>query len=374
MIRIPAPLVLAIRAQSEYNAPETLTEGGPPMARRKSISNLLGMTSRELEDLAERLAEARFRGRQIAAWIYKQNAASIAEMTDLPETLRTKLGLETALHRSRIIAASGTADGTTKFLLEMEDAERIEAVLLPYDERVSVCVSSQIGCAVGCIFCATAIGGFVRNLTAGEIVDEVLTLQRESGRRVTHVVYMGMGEPLLNDEEVLKSIRLLNDEVGVAMRHIAISTVGIPARIRKLAREKLQIRLAVSLHAADDATRRRIMPVAARYPLYELIEACRSYADQTHRRITFEYLLIRNVNDSIGSARHLAGLLKGVLCNVNLIPYNAVPDLELERPSRARVRAFRSAIEEAGIAVTQRLERGHAISAACGQLRRIDRG
>jgi 23S rRNA (adenine2503-C2)-methyltransferase len=328
------------------------------------------MTSHELEALATSLGERSFRGRQIAAWLYKRNASSIEEMSDLPASFRSELGRAARLNRVRVLARNEAPDGTTKSLLELEDSERIEAVLLPYEERVSVCVSTQVGCAAGCSFCATAIGGFARDLTAGEIIDEVLTLQQHNPRRITHVVYMGMGEPLLNYDNVLKSIRILNKEVGIAMRHTTISTVGITPRIRMLAEEKLQLTLAVSLHAPNDELRRRIIPLAERYPLRELMEACRYYADTTHRRITFEYLLIRGINDSTALARELAASLRGMLCSVNLIPYNAVEGFELGRPSQARVRAFRSVLENLGITVTQRAERGHAVSAACGQLRR----
>ena len=336
----------------------------------ESRPHLLGMTTPEFEELAVSMGQPKFRGRQIAARLYKQNVSSLSDMPELPASFRERLEGETVLRRIHIAAAAKSADGTTKFLLELEDGMAIEAVILPYEERVSVCVSTQVGCAAGCIFCATAIGGLARNLMAGEIVDEVLTLQRDSPRRITHVVYMGMGEPLLNYDEVLKSIRILNGEVGIAMRHITVSTVGITPRIEKLAAERLQITLAISLHAPNDALRRQIMPIAERYPVEELIRACRSYADSTHRRITFEYLLIRGLNDSVSLAHELAELLRGCLCNVNLIPYNAIEGLALNRPSRARVQAFRSVLEDAGIAVTQRVERGHAVSAACGQLRR----
>jgi 23S rRNA (adenine2503-C2)-methyltransferase len=210
----------------------------------------------------------------------------------------------------------------------------------------------------------------VRNLTAGEIVDEVLTLQQQSPRRVSHVVYMGMGEPLLNYDNVLKSIRLLNEEVGIAMRHITISTVGITPMIQKLAEEKLQLTLAVSLHAPNDSLRTQIIPLAAKYPLKGLMDACKRYSERTHRRITFEYLLIRGMNDSPAQAHDLAALLRGMLCNVNLIPFNAVEGLPFSRPSQAQVRTFRSILEKSGIDVTQRMERGHSVSAACGQLRR----
>jgi len=340
------------------------------MAENTIPPHLLGMTSSELEDLAESLGQPRFRGRQIAAWLYLQNVSSTDEMSDLPAGLRSRLHDASILYRSRIVDKSTSRDGASKFLLELEDGERIEAVLLPYEKRVSVCVSSQVGCALGCLFCATAAGGLVRNLTAGEIVDEVLALQRESLRRISHVVYMGMGEPLLNYDHVLKSIRVLNEEVGIAMRHFTISTVGITPQIEQLAAENLQITLAVSLHASNDSIRRTIMPIAAHYPLSGLIQACRDYASRTHRRVTFEYLLIHDMNDTPVHARELSSLLRGVLCNVNLIPYNAVEGLGLKRPTPARVRAFRAILEDSGVAVTQRVARGHAISAACGQLRR----
>ncbi len=332
--------------------------------------HLLGMTRKELEELATSLGQPAFRGRQIADWLYKRNVTSVKEMTNLPAAFGTALSENSDLYRNRTLDQVISPDGTTKFLLELEDAQRIESVLLPYEERVSVCVSTQVGCAMACEFCATGMGGFIRDLTAGEIVDEVLTLQRESPRRVSHVVYMGMGEPLLNYDNVVKSLHLLSDEVGIGMRHMTISTVGITPRIQKLAHDKLQITLAISLHAPNGQIRQSIMPIAARYPLKGLIEACRVYAEETHRRITFEYLLIRDVNDSPAQAHELATLLKGLLCNVNLIPYNAVEGLLLKRPSKGRVQGFRTILENAGIVVTQRLERGHSIAAACGQLRR----
>ncbi|HUV05324.1 MAG TPA: 23S rRNA (adenine(2503)-C(2))-methyltransferase RlmN [Armatimonadota bacterium] len=339
------------------------------MGAQRQAAYLLGMTIADLEALAESLGERKFRGRQLASWLYKRNAAGMEEMLDLPASFRARLSQEGALYRSRVAATSDLPDGTSKFLLELEDAQRIETVLLPYESRVSVCVSTQVGCAAGCTFCATGMDGLVRNLTAGEIIDQALTVRQQSARRVSHVVYMGMGEPLLNYDPVVRSIRILNCEVGIAMRHIAVSTVGITPRIEKLAAEKLQIALAVSLHAPNDQLRRQIVPIAERYPLEELLAACRQYADYTRRRITFEYLLIRGLNDSLHLAHELVAVLRGILCNVNLIPYNAVQGLPLSRPSQARIGAFRSVLECAGIAVTQRVERGHAVSAACGQLR-----
>jgi len=331
---------------------------------------LMGMTRQELESLAVSMGQPKFRGRQIAEWLYKKNASSIEEMTDLPAAFRACLEAETVLYRSAVITQDKSRDGTIKVLLGLEDDQRIEAVLLPYEDRVSVCLSTQVGCPAGCVFCATGIGGLARNLTAGEIVDEVLTLQRLIERRISHIVFMGMGEPLLNYEDLLKSIRILNEEVGIAMRQITVSTVGITPQIARLAEEKLQVTLAISLHAPDDLLRQRLVPISAKYPLRDLLKVCRHYADVTGRRVTFEYMLIDGVNDSVEMAERLAKLLRGMVCNVNLIPYNAVEGLEYRRPSRERVKAFREVLDNAGISVTQRQERGHSISAACGQLRR----
>lgn len=330
---------------------------------------LFGSERQELAAYVRQIGEPEFRARQIANWLYKKGARDVSAMTNLPAALRERLATEATVTRSEVLRESASADGTTKFLLELSDGQTIESVLLPYGDRLSVCVSTQVGCAAGCVFCATADCGLVRNLTVGEIVDQVLTLQQHADRAVTHVVFMGMGEPLLNLRSVLKAIRLLHDEVGISMRRLTISTVGITPAIRRLARLDLQLTLAISLHAADEALRRHIIPVSAKYPLHELIGACRDYANATKRRITFEYLLLAGVNDSPRQAAELAHLLRGMLCHVNLIPYNQVPDKPFKRPTRGAVSAFRSALESAGIEVTQRMERGHAVVAACGQLR-----
>ncbi len=330
---------------------------------------LLGATLSKIETIVTELGQPAYRAKQLADWIYKKGAPDFAAMTNLSAEFRLRLGECCALSRSQVITRSPSPDGTTKFLLEERDGERIEAVLLPYSERVTVCVSTQVGCAAGCKFCATATGGFVRNLTAGEIVDQVLTLQAEGGRRVTNVVFMGMGEPLLNYDEVLSAIRLLNTQVGIAMRKMTISTVGITPMIHRLQDENLQLTLAISLHAADDETRREIIPIAAKYSIPALVAACRNYANVTGRRVTYEYLLLAGENDSAVDAMRLAKLLIGTLCNVNLIPYNSVYGKAYKRPSASTVNAFRAVLEEYGIEVTQRFERGHSISAACGQLR-----
>jgi len=335
---------------------------------------LLGATKTELQRLCEDMNQPAFRANQIAGWLYKSGVHSVDQMTSLPKEFRKRLASEATLSRSRTAAESAAPDDTRKLLLELADGERIESVLLPYPDRLTVCISTQVGCAADCAFCASGELGVVRNLTAGEIIDQVLTLQARAGARVTNVVYMGVGEPLLNYGNVVRSIRLLNEEVGVSARRITVSTVGITPRILRLAKEKLQITLAVSLHAPEDELRRNLMPVTGKYPLRGLLDACRAYSDATGRRVTMEYLLLAGANDTVPHARRAAALLRGMLCNVNLIPYNPVRGAGFRRPKAAVVDAFRKTLEDAGIAVTQRFERGHSVMAACGQLRRRSMG
>ncbi len=331
---------------------------------------LFGLNKAELSSLCEQLGQSAFRGKQIADWLYKKGARDICSMTNLPTAMRDKLAQVATIARAQIVTQSKSNDGTVKYLLKFADGETVESVLLPYPDRISVCVSTQVGCPAGCRFCATALSGFVRNLTAGEIIDQVLTLQELAGLRVTHVVFMGMGEPLANFENVIKALHLLNDEVGIGMRRMTVSTIGIPAAIRKLKDLDLQITLAISLHAPDDVLRRQLIPISSSYTLSELMRECRDYANSTKRRITFEYLLLAGANDSPEQAEALTKLLHRILCNVNLIPFNEVAGTPYKRPSRDAISAFRAVIEEAGIEVTQRMERGHSIAAACGQLRR----
>lgn len=331
---------------------------------------LLGLARAELSSEVERLGFPSYRGKQIADWLYKKCAHSLTELSNLPAAMREKLAQEATVSRAEIVTVSWSADGTAKYLLKLSDGQTIESVLLPYSDRTSVCVSTQVGCAAGCLFCATAMCGFVRNLTAGEIVDQVLTLQEHGGRKITHVVFMGMGEPLLNLDNLLKAMQLLNEEVGISMRRLTVSTVGITPAISKLAELDLPFTLALSLHAPDDELRKQIIPMARKYPLPELLQACRDYANTTKRRVTFEYLLLAGVNDAPEQAHKLAKLLHGLLGHVNLIPYNAVAGREFQRPSGKAVQAFRRILEAEGIEVTQRLERGHEVAAACGQLKR----
>jgi len=330
---------------------------------------LIGMTTRELESLAMSMGEPSFRGCQMAQWLYRKSVRDTAGMTDLPVGFRQRLMQEFGLRNLTETLQQVAGDGTLKLAFRLRDGEVIETVFIPHEDRGTVCVSSQAGCVVGCVFCATGHSGYRRNLTPGEIVEQVLCCQPLA--RVTHVVFMGMGEPLLNYEAVLRAVRLLNHETGIGMRNLTLSTVGIVPNIRRLAAEKLQLTLAVSLHAPDDELRQRLIPTQHRYSVKEIVHCCRDYAAQTSRRVTFEYVLLAGLNDSASRARQLAQLLRGVLCNVNLIPYNPIDASDdYQPPDATSIRRFQSLLEEAGITVTQRRERGLDIDAACGQLRR----
>jgi 23S rRNA (adenine2503-C2)-methyltransferase len=336
------------------------------------MKRLIGHTTAELEQIAKELGQPTYRGRQLAQWLYQHGADSFDAMANLPQSFREKLAESFTVGKSRIAHRDAAPDGTVKYLLQLHDNEQIESVYLPYEDRVSVCVSSQVGCPAGCTFCATAQGGLARNMTAGEIVDQILTLASDNpDRRISHMVYMGMGEPLLNYDEVIRSARLLTGEVGISPRHITISTVGVVPGILQLADENLPLTLALSLHAPDDTLRERLIPTARKWRLAEILDACRTYYVKTHRNLTFEYLLIGELNDSPDQARALARVLGDLPGNVNLIPFNYVETPEgFKRPTAARITEFREALEAAGRVTTQRMVRGHAISAACGQLRR----
>lgn len=339
-------------------------------------TTLVGLSKSQLRAwVSETLGEPAYRGTQLAKWIYEKAVSDFAHMTDLPASLRARLNEVAIVSPNTISLTQRSKDGTVKCLLRLADDNEVECVLLPYEERVSVCLSTQVGCAMGCRFCATAQGGYTRNLTAGEIVDQLLHLQRLSERRISHVVLMGMGEPLLNMENAIAALRLMHDEVGISYRRITVSTVGIVPKIYALAEYDLPITLAISLHAPDDETRSRIMPVNRKWGVDTLIQAARDYFEKTKRRVTFEYLLLREVNDTPQHAEQLAKKLRGVPCLVNLIPFNYVPTPDdFQRPEAERVRRFRQILESAGIETTQRVERGHDIDAACGQLRGRHRG
>jgi 23S rRNA (adenine2503-C2)-methyltransferase len=334
---------------------------------------LLGCSTKELEQIALELGEPAYRGRQIARWIYRKQVRTLDAMSDLPAAFRAHLAANYRLGLPDVVHREVASDGTIKYLLRLEDGLTVESVYLPYPDRVSACLSTQVGCPAGCRFCATAQGGLARNLTAGEIVGQYLAMQAESTRRISHVVYMGMGEPLWNYEATVKSLRLLGNEVGLSMRNLTVSTVGVVPGILALARENMPITLALSLHAPDDALRARLIPTARKWKLDEILAACAEYARITKRNLTFEYLLIGGVNDSPEQARALAALLERwkLPGNVNLIPFNYVETPEgFRRPTKEAIARFRETLAAAGRVTTQRMTRGDAINAACGQLRR----
>ena len=334
---------------------------------------IIGMTGAEIKAAALAAGAPAFRGRQLAQAAYKRNARDWDAIADLPKTLRETLGEAYSLAPCAIQSASAAPDGTVKYLLDLPDGEVIESVFLPYPGRTSVCISSQVGCPMACSFCATGTEGLARNLTAGEIVDQVLIMQAQHpAERISHVVLMGMGEPLLNYANVLKAIRLLNAEVGIAMRHITLSTVGVVPNIRKLADEDLQITLAISIHAPNDILRSELVPLNEKHPIHSLLDACREYTDKTKRRITFEYVLLAGVNDTEKEAHELGVLLRRhPLCAVNTIPYNSTEvAAPYRRPTPEATRRFREIVASYGVTITQRQERGHRIAAACGQLKR----
>jgi 23S rRNA (adenine2503-C2)-methyltransferase len=338
-----------------------------------ATDTLIGKSTKELEALVQEHGAPAFRGRQLAHALYKRYARDLSAVADLPRALRDRLADAYAVAPCTVRSDSAAPDGTVKYLLNLSDGEVVEAVFLPYEERTTVCISSQVGCPMACSFCATGTEGLARNLTAGEIADQVLLMQSlHPDQRITNVVLMGMGEPLLNYNAVLKAVRLLNEEMGIAMRHITVSTVGVVPNILKLAEEDLQLTLAVSLHAPNDTLRSELVPLNDKYPIARLIEACRAYTDKTRRRITFEYVLMSGINDTEKEAHELGRLLKDQpLVSVNTIPYNTTDvAARYQRPTPEASRRFREIVASYGVTITQRQERGHRIAAACGQLKR----
>ncbi len=348
------------------------------------------MSLEELAAFATTLGEPAYRARQLASWLYRQGVTTFAEMTDLPVAFRATLAERAHLMSLAPVTVVRADDGATqKVLFQLADGATIETVFMRYEDgRRSVCVSTQVGCGMGCTFCATGLAGLTRNLTSGEIVDQVIQVSRLTGERVTNVVFMGMGEPLANYDATLQALRLLNAPygLGIGMRHLTLSTVGLAPQIRRLGREKLQMTLAVSLHAPTDDLRDALVPINRRWPLADLLDACCEYVRDTGRRISFEYVLLAGVNDSPSQGAQLGDLLVDRLampmlnssarapvaasCHVNLIPWNPVFGVQYRRPDPARVRAFRTALDQRGVPVTVRLERGVEIDAACGQLYR----
>jgi len=334
-----------------------------------------GLHDLEFEALRTALSDLPgFRAKQIWAGAYRQAAASYEEITTLPIDLRKRLETDLPFTVSDIIDETSSTDGSTiKRLHRLEDGETVESVLMLYPKRATVCVSSQVGCAIGCPFCATGRGGFARDLTPGEIVAQALHAARHvrtNDRTLTNIVFMGMGEPFLNYDAVLASVRILNDPQGFALgaRSFTLSTAGVVPGIDRLASEKLQVNLAVSLHTVDDDLRNRLVPINRRYGVDELLRACHLYADRTHRRVSFEVALLDGVNDSLQHAKAMAGRLSGTLSHVNLIPYNATSK-DLRASPSDRIQAFASALEGGGVPVSIRRSMGKEIEAGCGQLR-----
>lgn len=335
---------------------------------------LLDLTLEELEAELLGMGEPRFRARQVWEWVWRHLCFDFGAMTNLPLGLRQALAKRFHLALPSVLAREQDEEGTEKVLLGLRDGASIEAVLIPEEDRRTVCVSTQVGCPVSCAFCATGAMGFVRNLTPGEIAAQVLhfaLVLKERGERVSHVVVMGMGEPLLNYEATLKALLNLNDPrgLGLGARRITLSTVGVVPGILRLAQEGRQFNLAVSLHAPEENLRRKLVPLAERWPLPAVLGAAEAYALTTGRRITYEYVLLAGVNDGLAQARSLAKLLRGKLAHVNLIPFNPAPGLPFARPSEGQVELFRRELLAHGIDSTVRRSRGTSIRAACGQLR-----
>lgn len=332
---------------------------------------LSGLNTEEFETLIESLKASKFRAKQIQNWIYLKSVSEIDEMTDLSLKFREELKQVATVTDTKIKRKQVSKDGTIKYLVEYPDGQCVETVLMRFDNRANLtaCVSSQVGCAVNCSFCATGKGGFIRNLTAAEIVEQVLTIQRDTGLKVTNVVFMGQGEPLLNLENVLEAIEILNKNCQIGSRRITVSTSGIAPKIVEFAKANNQSTLAWSLHAPTDEIRDQIMPINKKYPLKEMQKALDKYFEIAGRRVTIEYLLIKDLTDTMDCAKKLAELLNKMKCNVNLIPYNPVTENDYKKPSNNAIMKFKYLLEHSGKKVTVRLERGADIDAACGQLR-----
>ncbi len=337
------------------------------------MQDIKELNIKELEAKLFAWSEPKYRAKQIFTWIYKKGAYEFNMMSDLPVGLRKKLVDEFFILDLKLADLQSSADGTTKFLFELKDNSFVEAVSIPAAKRITGCISTQVGCKFGCRFCASGLKGFKRNLSCGEILDEVLYLKNNvSAGELTHIVFMGTGEPLDNYEALLKSIRLINSPEGfnIGARRITISTCGLIPAIERLQQEDLQFELSVSLHAPDDRTRSEIMPVNNKYHLKDLIQACKEYMVKTNRQVTFEYILVKGFNADIVAADKLILLLKDLrLAKVNLIPVNPIPELNIFAPGSAQIDKFKEHLFKGGLNITLRRERGQDISAACGQLR-----
>jgi 23S rRNA (adenine2503-C2)-methyltransferase len=337
-----------------------------------SRTNLLDLLPDELEALVESLGAPRYRGRQLAGWIHAKGVTDLGAMSDLPRDLRQALAEQAEIAIPALERATPSQDGSEKLVLRLADGARIQSVLMPDDDRLTLCLSTQVGCGFGCTFCFTGTMGLGRDLTAGEIVGQVLAARARlvAGARITHIVYMGMGEPLANYAATARSLRLLTDArgLGFSPRRITVSTVGLVAGIERLAKEGLRVNLAISLHATTDEVRDRLMPVNKGVKIEALLAACRRFPLPTRQRMTFEYVLLDGVIDSPEDARRLVHLLKGMRAKVNLIPFNEWEGTGFTRPPLARILGFQAIVLEHGVTATVRWSKGEDIGAACGQL------
>jgi len=340
-----------------------------------SSTNLLDCSPAELEALAESLEAPRYRGRQLARWIFARGVVDLEAMTDLPRDFRAALAARATVDVPEVERRTPSQDGSHKLVLRYGDGARVQAVLMPDGDRLTLCVSTQVGCGFACAFCFTGTMGLERNLSAGEILAQVLVARQGlgPGERITHIVYMGMGEPLANYSATVKSLRLLTDPQAFAFspRRITVSTVGLVSGIERLAKETLKVNLAISLHATSNEIRDRIMPVNRGFAIEELLEACRRFPLPFRQRMTFEYVLLDGINDSVEDARRLVKLLKGIRGKINLIPFNDWEGSSFARPPLPRILAFQAVLLEHGITATIRWSKGEDIGAACGQLREV---
>ena len=336
------------------------------------MKNIKDYNLEELKKEMQEIGEKPFRAEQIFKWLYQEKVKSFDEMTNLSLELRKKLEENYNICNFKIIKKQESKDGTIKYLFDVLDGNAIETVLMSYHHGYSICISSQIGCKMGCKFCASTGINFARNLTSGEIVEQLLAVEQDTGVRISNIVFMGIGEPLDNYENVVNSIRIINNPKGlnIGARHISISTSGLVPKIYKLSEENIPCTLSISLHATNNKKRSEMMPVNSTYPIEELIQACKDYIEKTNRRISFEYALAKDNNDNLEDAKELVKLLKGMLCHVNLIPINKIENGEFDKSSNENIMKFRDYLNDHGIVATIRRELGSDIDAACGQLRR----
>ena len=336
------------------------------------MKNIKDYDLNELKEELISIGEKPFRAEQIFKWLYQEKVKSFDDMTNLSLELREKLKQNYTICNFKILRKQESKDGTIKYLFDVLDGNAIETVLMSYHHGFSICVSSQIGCKMGCKFCASTGINFIRNLSSGEIVEQILAVEQDTGYRISNVVLMGIGEPLDNYDNVVNAIHIINNPKGlnIGARHISLSTSGLVPKIYKLAEENIQCTLSISLHATNNKKRSSMMQVNDAYPIEELIKACKDYIEKTHRRISFEYALAKDNNDNIEDAKELVKLLKGMLCHVNLIPINKIENGKFDKSSNENIIKFRDYLNDHGIVATIRRELGSDIDAACGQLRR----